>query len=335
MKEPILKLEGLKTHFFTSDGIAKAVDGVNLELFAGETLGLVGESGCGKTVTGLSILRLVPEPPGRIVGGRVLFEGRDLLSLAAEEMRKVRGNKISMIFQEPMTSLNPVFTIGNQIVEVLTLHRGLRKREAWEQATELLERVGIPDPQRRVKEYPHQLSGGMRQRAMIAMALACNPKVLIADEPTTALDVTIQAEILELIHQLQEELNTAVMLITHDLAVIAQTAHRVAVMYAGKIVEKAGVRDLFGSPKHPYTQELLKSLPRLDIAEEPKKRLHEISGAVPNLLALPTGCYFHPRCPRRIDICFHEEPLLLAVNGEQEAACWVAQQEAARGQAIS
>jgi len=333
MKAPIIQLEDLKTFFFTSGGVARAVDGVNLEVFAGETLGLVGESGCGKTVTGLSILRLVPEPPGRIVGGRILLEGRDLLALSAEEMRRVRGNEISMIFQEPMTSLNPVFTIGNQIAEVLTLHQGLRRREAWERATELLDLVGIPDPARRAREHPHQLSGGMRQRAMIAMALACNPKVLIADEPTTALDVTIQAQILDLIHQLQEELHTAVILITHDLGVIAETADRVAVMYAGKIAEKAEVREIFSSPKHPYTQGLIHSLPRVDAAGGRKGRLHEIPGVVPSLLALPTGCYFHPRCPHRIDVCVREEPRMLPVNGEHEAACWVAQQEAAHGAA--
>ncbi len=333
MKEPILKIEDLRTHFFTAAGVAKAVDGVSLELSAGETLGLLGESGCGKTVTGLSILRLVSDPPGRIVGGRIILEGRDLLTLSEEEMRKVRGNEISMIFQEPMTSLNPVFTIGNQIAEALTLHQRLKRREAWKRTTELLELVGIPDPAKRAGQYPHQLSGGMRQRAMIAMALACNPKVLIADEPTTALDVTIQAQILDLIHNLQQELHTAIILITHDLGVIAETANQVAVMYAGKIAEKADVREIFCSPRHPYTQGLINSLPDMDEAGERKGRLHEIAGTVPSLLSLPTGCYFHPRCPRRIDICFREEPRMLPVNGEHEAACWVAQQEAKHGAA--
>ncbi|MDP7384433.1 MAG: ABC transporter ATP-binding protein, partial [Nitrospinota bacterium] len=260
----LLQISGLKTHFFTSDGVAKAVDGVSLTLDEGETLCVVGESGCGKTVTALSILRLIPDPPGKIVAGEIRFRGRDLLTLPEKEIRGVRGNEISMIFQEPMTSLNPVFSVGYQIVEAISLHQGLGKRAAWGQTVEMLDKVGIPDPAQRAIDYPHQLSGGMRQRAMIAMALSCNPKILIADEPTTALDVTIQAQILELMNRLQEDFGTATIMITHDLGVVAEVAKRVAVMYAGVVVEEGSVEQIFTAPRHPYTQGLLESIPRLD-----------------------------------------------------------------------
>ncbi|MBI3014081.1 MAG: ABC transporter ATP-binding protein [Candidatus Tectomicrobia bacterium] len=321
----VLEIRNLKTYFFTPEGVAKAVDGVSFTLHQGETLGLVGESGCGKTVTALSILRLIPSPPGRIVGGQVLLEERDLIPMAEAELRRIRGNQISMIFQEPMTSLNPVFTIGNQIAEVLTLHQGLNHRDATARAVELLDRVGIPSPERRVKEYPHQLSGGMRQRAMIAMALACNPRVLIADEPTTALDVTIQAQILDLMGRLKEEFQTAILLITHDLGIVAETAKRVVVMYAGKVVEEASVQEIFENPKHPYTQGLLKSIPRIDHhLGSQRERLREIPGTVPNLLRLPGGCPFHPRCPVAIERCSREEPLLEPKGEDHLASCWVA-----------
>lgn len=321
----VLEIRNLKTYFFTPEGVAKAVDGVSFTLHQGETLGLVGESGCGKTVTALSILRLIPSPPGRIVGGQVLLEERDLIPMAEAELRRIRGNQISMIFQEPMTSLNPVFTIGNQIAEVLTLHQGLNHWDATARAVELLDRVGIPSPERRVKEYPHQLSGGMRQRAMIAMALACNPRVLIADEPTTALDVTIQAQILDLMGRLKEEFQTAILLITHDLGIVAETAKRVVVMYAGKVVEEASVQEIFENPKHPYTQGLLKSIPRIDHhLGSQRERLREIPGTVPNLLRLPGGCPFHPRCPVAIERCSREEPLLEPKGEDHLASCWVA-----------
>ena len=260
----LLKIRNLHTYFYTDDGVAKAVDGVDLELVEGGTLGVVGESGCGKSVTALSVMRLIPDPPGKIIQGKIVFGGKDLLALSEAEMRKIRGRSISMIFQEPMTSLNPVFQIGDQISEVLTLHEGLSKKEAWNRSIEMLKMVGIPAAERRVTEYPHQLSGGMRQRAMIAMALACSPKLMIADEPTTALDVTIQAQILELINRLQREKGMSVILITHNLGVIAETAQMVAVMYAGRVVEYTDVRTLFATPQHPYTQGLLKSIPRLD-----------------------------------------------------------------------
>ena len=263
-KDILLEIKGLKTHFFTDEGVLPAVDGVDYWVRKGETLGVVGESGCGKSVTALSILGLIPQPPGKIVGGDILFEGRSLLNLSKNQMRKIRGNKISMIFQEPMTSLNPVYTIGNQISEALKLHQGIRNRDALERSTEMLRLVGIPSPERRVNEYPHQLSGGMRQRAMIAMALSCNPSLLIADEPTTALDVTIQAQILDLMVSLKEELQTAIILITHDLGVVAESAARVVVMYAGKVVEESDVYQIFEHPLHPYTVGLLESIPRID-----------------------------------------------------------------------
>jgi peptide/nickel transport system ATP-binding protein len=317
-----LKIRNLHTYFFTDDGVAKAVDGVDLELEEGGTLGVVGESGCGKSVTALSIMRLIPEPPGKIVQGEILFNGADLLTFAEEDMRKIRGRSISMIFQEPMTSLNPVFQVGDQISEVLRLHEGLSRKEAWDRSIEMLKLVGIPSPERRVAEYPHQLSGGMRQRTMIAMALACNPKLMIADEPTTALDVTIQAQILELINRLQQEKGMSVILITHNLGVIAETARKVAVMYAGRIVEYAAVDLLFGDPKHPYTQGLLKSIPRLDEEHGRKQKLETIPGLVPSLLDLPSGCKFSNRCQYVFDRC-KEEPRLIEADRGHFVRCWL------------
>jgi oligopeptide/dipeptide ABC transporter ATP-binding protein len=320
----LLDIQGLKTHFFSEEGVSPAVDGVDYEVRKGETLGVVGESGCGKSVTALSIMRLIPDPPGKIIAGDILFEGQSLLTLSEDEMRKIRGNKISMIFQEPMTSLNPVYTIGNQIGETLTLHQGLTKTEALDRSIEMLKLVGIPSPARRVREYPHQLSGGMRQRAMIAMALACNPSLLIADEPTTALDVTIQAQILDLMVSLKEELNTAIILITHDLGVVAESAARVVVMYAGKVVEDADVFGIFENPRHPYTVGLLESIPRIDQSAKRQQRLKEIKGVVPMLNQLPQGCLFSPRCPRVMDICTHENPVLKSLNGgSHKVRCWL------------
>ena len=318
----LLKMRGLHTYFFTDEGVAKAVDGVDLELEDGGTIGLVGESGCGKTVTALSIMRLIPDPPGKIVQGEIAFNGTDLLTLSEAEMRKIRGRSISMIFQEPMTSLNPVFQIGDQISEVLRVHEGMSRKEAWNRSIEMLKMVGIPAPERRVGEYPHQLSGGMRQRAMIAMALACSPKLMIADEPTTALDVTIQAQILELINLLQQEKGMSVILITHNLGVIAETARRVAVMYAGRIVEYTDVRSIFSSPKHPYTQGLLKSIPRLDEHHGRKERLEAIPGLVPSLLDLPKGCKFSNRCKYVFDRCVEEPPLIETVP-RHLVRCWL------------
>jgi peptide/nickel transport system ATP-binding protein len=318
----LLTIRNLSTYFYTDEGIAKAVDGVDLELEEGGTLGVVGESGCGKSVTALSILRLVPDPPGKIVKGEIIFNGTDLLTLSEAEMRKIRGRFISMIFQEPMTSLNPVFQIGDQIAEVLRLHEGLSKKEAWNRSVEMLKLVGIPSPERRVSEYPHQLSGGMRQRAMIAMALACSPKLMIADEPTTALDVTIQAQILELMNRLKKEKGMSVILITHNLGVIAETAKKVAVMYAGRIVEYAEVRPIFATPKHPYTQGLLKSIPRLDEAHARKQKLEAIPGLVPSLLDLPQGCKFSNRCKFVFEKCV-EEPALVEASPGHFSRCWL------------
>lgn len=318
-KELLLKLEDLQTYFYTDDGIVKAVDRVTFEINKGETLGVVGESGCGKSVTSLSIMRLIPNPPGKIAGGRILFEGEDLVTKSDAEMRKIRGNEISMIFQEPMTSLNPVFTVGYQIAEAITLHQKLNKKEALDQAIEMLRKVGIPSPEKRVHEYPHQLSGGMRQRVMIAMALSCNPKLLIADEPTTALDVTIQAQILELMKELKDEFNTAIMLITHDLGVVAEVCEKVAVMYAGKVVEYADVQTVFGKPQHPYTWGLLRSIPKLD---SDTKRLLVIDGVVPNPLHLPTGCSFHPRCRFAKDQCRENEPEIRELQSGHSVRCW-------------
>jgi peptide/nickel transport system ATP-binding protein/oligopeptide transport system ATP-binding protein len=318
----LLKIQNLHTYFFMDEGVAKAVDGVDLELEEGGTLGLVGESGCGKTVTALSIMRLIPDPPGKIVQGQISFNGTNLLTLSEAAMRKIRGRSISMIFQEPMTSLNPVFQIGDQISEVLQLHEGMSRKEAWNRSVEMLKLVGIPAPERRVMEYPHQLSGGMRQRAMIAMALACSPKLMIADEPTTALDVTIQAQILELMNRLQKEKGMSLILITHNLGVIAETARKVAVMYAGRIVEYTDVRPIFATPKHPYTQGLLKSIPRLDAHHGRKEKLEAIPGLVPSLLDLPVGCKFSNRCKYVFDRCVEEPPLLKPVPGHL-VRCWL------------
>jgi peptide/nickel transport system ATP-binding protein len=323
MAERLLEIKGLKTHFFTEEGVIRAVDGIDLYIDKGETLGVVGESGCGKTVTALSIMRLIAIPPGKIVEGQVLYEGRDLVSLPPAQMRKIRGKEISMVFQEPMTSLNPVFTIGEQIAEAIRLHEGLGRRAAMDKTVEMLKIVHIPNPERRVKEYPHQLSGGMRQRVMIAMALSCNPKLLIADEPTTALDVTIQAQILELLNELKAKLGMAVLLITHDMGVIAETAQRVMVMYAGKVVEEAAVKELFKEPLHPYTQGLLRSIPRIDTAATQKKRLEAIPGVVPSLLHLPQGCRFAPRCQFVKPMYTEKEPPLKAVKPGHKVACWL------------
>jgi peptide/nickel transport system ATP-binding protein len=323
--EMVLEVEGLTTYFFTRSGVVRAVDDVTFSLRKGETLGIVGESGCGKSMTALSLMRLVPVPPGRIVAGQVRLNGQDLLTLDEDEMRAIRGNEISMIFQEPMTSLNPVLTIGNQISEALRLHQGLSKSQAMERTVEMLRLVKIPEPKQRAREYPHQLSGGMRQRAMIAMALACNPMVLIADEPTTALDVTIQAQILDLILNLKERLGTAVILITHDLGVIAETAQRVIVMYAGRKVEETDVVSLFDKPLHPYTNGLLASVPSLAIMggeDEAKGRLTEIPGLVPALNELPVGCAFAPRCSFADDKCLAAYPPYEQKRPGHWAACW-------------
>ena len=322
----LLEVSDLGTWFYTRQGIVKAVDGVDFEVAAGETLAIVGESDCGKSMTALSLMRLIPDPPGRIVSGSIKLAGRDLLKISEEEMRDVRGNEISMIFQEPMTSLNPVMTIGKQISEALILHRDMDRKQAMKRAIEMLDLVRIPEPAQRAKEYPHQLSGGMRQRAMIAMALACNPKVLIADEPTTALDVTIQAQILELIVELQREFSAAVILITHDLGVVAETAHRVIVMYAGRKVEEATVGELFARPLHPYTVGLMNSIPRLDLmrgqTDRTNERLQEIPGIVPPLFDLPPGCAFAPRCSRADDKCRSERPAYEEKQPGHWAACW-------------
>ncbi len=319
--EPLLVIRDLRTYFHTDDGTARAVDGVSLDVSAGEVLGLVGESGSGKSVTSLSIMRLVPQPPGEIMAGSsIRFAGRDLLELPEKEMRRVRGNDVAMIFQEPMTSLNPVFTVGRQIVEALRLHLGMDKREARERATELLRIVGIADPQTRVDEYPHQMSGGMRQRVMIAMALACEPDLLIADEPTTALDVTIQAQILELLAELRERLGMAMLLITHDLGVVAEVCDRVAVMYAGQIVETGDVGEIFNDPRHPYTEGLLRAIPRLGRSAG---RLAVIPGTVPAPTRWPAGCRFHDRCPYAWDRCRQEHPPLLTVGPGRGSRCWL------------
>jgi oligopeptide/dipeptide ABC transporter ATP-binding protein len=319
-KQPILRVRGLKTWFHTDAGVAKAVDGVSFDVPAGKTLALVGESGCGKSVTAMSILRLIPAP-GRIEEGEMHFGGRDLLRVPEAEMRRIRGNDISMIFQEPMTSMNPVFRVGNQVAAAIRLHRRVSKQEARRQTLELLRQVGIPAPERRVDNFPHEMSGGMLQRIMIAMALACGPKLLIADEPTTALDVTIQAQILDLLRELQERLGMSVLLITHDLGVVAEVAHEVVVMYAGKVAEQArSVEGLIRRPEHPYTRGLFKSLPGLQGRQE---RLHAIAGMVPPATAFPGGCRFHPRCPHRMPVCAKKEPPLLTVAEGHASACWL------------
>jgi len=314
----VLDVKGLTTRFFTSEGVAHAVDDVSFTLRRGRTLGLVGESGCGKTVTALSIMRLVPEPPGRIVAGKVLLDGTDLVALSEEKMRRVRGREIAMIFQEPMTSLNPVFTVGNQLIEAIRIHENVPKSQARRRAVRMLEKVGIPDPAERLSNYPHQLSGGQQQRVMIAMALCLNPRVLIADEPTTALDVTIQAQTLKLLGDLQREFSMAILFITHDMAVIAQTADDVAVMYAGRIVETADVHSLFRKPLHPYTRLLFRSIPTERSRGE---RLDTIRGVVPSLMDLPSGCRFHPRCPLCMERCVEEEARLREMEEAHFAAC--------------
>jgi peptide/nickel transport system ATP-binding protein len=323
--EPVLDVNALKTYFFTRSGAVKAVDGVSFALARGETLAIVGESGCGKSVTALSLMRLIPDPPGRIVGGSISLDGVDILSLDDDEMRAMRGRDISMIFQEPMTSLNPVMTIGRQLGEVLRLHQTVTKSELQKKVIALLALVRIPEAAQRARQYPHQLSGGMRQRVMIAIALACNPKVLIADEPTTALDVTVQAQILELIVDLQKKLGTAVILITHDLGLVAQTARRVIVMYAGRKVEEAKVEALFANPQHQYTRGLMASLPRLGLLRGEAAstgRLQEIPGMVPPLTNLPPGCAFAPRCPRADERCAAENPPYEEKTAGHWAACW-------------
>ncbi len=307
----LLEVNDLKTYFDTDEGTVRAVDGVSFHISRGETLAVVGESGSGKSVTSLSAMRLIPTPPGRIADGEILFEGRDLVTRPEAEMRRIRGNEISMIFQEPMTSLNPVYTVGDQIAEAIVLHQGKSNREALRMSAEMLDLVGIPEPEKRIKNYPHQMSGGMRQRVMIAMALSCGPKLLIADEPTTALDVTIQAQILDLMRNLQNEIGMSILFITHDLGVVAEMADRVVVMYAGRAVEEGDVKDIFGAPKMPYTLGLLNSIPRVDKAAEHQQRLEAIPGNVPNPLYLPEGCAFHPRCRFVIDECKDEIPLLL------------------------
>ena len=318
MKNPLLEIRSLSTHFFTEEGVVRAVENISFEINPGEILSLVGESGCGKSVTGLSILRLIPSPPGRIVNGEILFDRINLVQLKEKEMEKIRGNDISMIFQEPMTSLNPVFTIGDQIMEAIIFHQGLSKAKSRERAIEMLDRVRIPAPEMRVDAYPHQLSGGMRQRAMIAMALSCQPKLLIADEPTTALDVTIQSQVLNLLREIQREMEMSVMLITHDLGVVAEIADRVAIMYAGRMMEYGPIDAIFSKVRHPYTKGLLDSIPQL---REKKKRLDAIPGQVPDPMNLPVGCKFHPRCYLMIEECKKAEPPLVQVNGDHFSRC--------------
>jgi len=321
MAQALLEIRGLKTHFTTDDGIVQAVDGVDMRIDAGETLCVVGESGCGKSVTAMTVMKLIAMPPGRIAGGQVLWKGTDLVPLEAAAMREIRAKQIAMIFQEPMTSLNPVYTVGQQIAEVVRLHEGLSRKASMDRAAEMLALVNIPHPQRRVNDYPHQFSGGMRQRVMIAMALSCNPQLLIADEPTTALDVTIQAQILDLINGLKERLGMAVMLITHAMGVVAETAQRVVVMYAGRVIEEAPVRELFGSPRHPYTQGLIRSIPRIDTAAVQKRRLEAIPGTVPRLINPAPGCRFAPRCPHASAQCTAATPELREVAPGHKVAC--------------
>lgn len=322
-QEYLVKVNNLKTYFYTEDGVVPAVDDVSFSIKSGETLGVVGESGCGKSVTALSIMRLVQQPPGKILDGEILFKGENILHKREDEMREIRGDKMAMIFQEPMTSLNPVFTVGDQVAEAIILHQKLSKSDAMDKVLQVFKLVGIPDPEKRLKNYPHQMSGGMRQRVMIAMALSCNPDLLIADEPTTALDVTIQAQILELMKELKERLGMAIMLITHNLGVVAEMAQRIQVMYAGKIVESASARDIFKTPQHPYSYGLLYSVPRLDRGKS-KEPLPTIEGVVPNPYNMPPGCRFHPRCKYKMEICSNEEPPLIHIKGEQrQVACWL------------
>jgi oligopeptide transport system ATP-binding protein len=317
----LLNVMGLETQFRTREGVVHAVNGVSFKLKESETLGIVGESGCGKSVTVMSMLRLIPAPPGKIVAGEAIYQGRDLLTMSNEEIRRVRGAQISVVFQDPMTSFNPVLTIGRQVAEPLEIHMNMTRQQAFDRAAEMLAMVGIPNPKDRLNDYPHQFSGGMRQRAMIAMALDCTPQILIADEPTTALDVTIQAQIIDLIRRLRDDLGMAIIWITHDLGIIAGLAHRVDVMYAGYIIEESLVKDLYINPNHPYTIGLLGSLPRLDLHE--KRRLTSIEGLPPVLYQKPTFCPFVPRCKYRVDHCFHENPTLVSVGLEHNVACWV------------
>lgn len=317
---PVLQINSLRTCFNTPTGIVKAVDGVSLEVNNGEVLGVVGESGCGKSVLALSVLRLLPEPPAFFAGGEILFKGQNLIEINQAEIRKIRGDRISMIFQEPMTALNPVYTVGNQLAEVYRVHRNIPRKRALEKSVEILEKVGIPAPRSRLGEYPHELSGGLRQRVMIAMALACRPELLIADEPTTALDVTIQAQILDLILRLRNDFETAIIMITHDLGVIAETTDRVMVMYTGKAMETADTMDLFQKPLHPYTKGLLRAIP--SSASSHREELYEIHGTVPSLLDLPTGCRFNTRCPKVEDICRRKEPELREIEPGHNVACW-------------
>ena len=318
----VLEIHDLRTYFETRSGTVKAVDGVDLSINRGDTLGIVGESGCGKTVLALSIMRLIPSPPGKIVSGSILFDSVDLLQLDEDNMRRLRGKDISMIFQEPMTSLNPVMKVGDQIAEVIRLHLGLSKKDAMCRVLEMLELVGMPSAGERLTNYPHQMSGGMRQRVMIAMALACNPRLMLADEPTTALDVTIQAQILDLINKLKEEVGTSVVLVTHDLGIIAEAAQFAAVMYAGKIVEYSGVEELFSNPLHPYTVGLMESIPKMDTQSEERIYLRVIPGAVPNLYELPKGCSFQDRCSYTMDICREKEPHLREKTFNHQVRCW-------------
>ena len=320
--QPLLQVQNLNTRFHTLDGVVNAVDGVDFEVYRGETLGLVGESGCGKSVTALSILQLLRCPPGEIQG-QILFEGRNLLDLGREEIRKIRGNDISMIFQEPMTSLNPVLRVGEQIAEAARLHKDMNRQESWHWAREMLRMVQIPGPGSRSRQYPHKFSGGMRQRVMIAMALSCNPRLILADEPTTALDVTIQAQIMTLMQRLKEEFKTAIVLITHDLGVIAEMASRVIVMYAGKVVEEAPVKALYKDPRHPYTQGLLGSIPVIGRKEETGRRLQEITGMVPSPAQMPQGCRFHPRCSKAMDRCRRQEPPMIRLAQHRRVNCWL------------
>lgn len=326
--EKLLEVKGLQTYFKTDSGVVKAVDGVSFDLYRGETLGIVGESGCGKSVTNLSIMKLIPSPPGKIVGGEVIFKGEDILQKSEAELRDIRGNSISMIFQDPMTSLNPFLRISTQMVETIILHQHISKTDAKKKAIEMLTLVGIPAAEKRIDSYPHQFSGGMRQRVMIAMALSCNADVLIADEPTTALDVTIQAQILELINELSKKLNTSVIMITHDLGVVAGMCDKMCVMYAGRIVEKSETKKLFAKPLHPYTEGLIQSVPRLDKTN--KGRLFSIEGQPPNLIDLPDCCPFHPRCHKAMDICRSSYPVLKEAEPGREVACWLYRDEEER-----
>lgn len=316
----LLEVKDLKTYFFTYEGVVKAVDGISYELEEGETLGLVGESGCGKSVSALSVMRLIPDPPGKIVDGTIQFEDEDILKIDMDDMRRIRGGKISMVFQEPMTSLNPVLTVEKQLTETLELHKGMTKAESRREAVDLLARVGIPDPEKRVKQYPHQFSGGMRQRVMIAMALSCNPRLIIADEPTTALDVTIQAQILELMKSLTVEFGVALIIITHNLGVVARYADRMNIMYAGRIIERGSAREIYANPRHPYTVGLLRSVPRLDLPRRAK--LDPIEGQPPDLVNLPVGCSFRARCRWAIDKCALEAPELEMLDEGHSSACW-------------